>query len=557
MVNQATPAQGSSAGSSHETLHQISDSGCFMLFAANVQQVADLSLIARRVAETALIPGILVMDREATARSAQELSVPTPDLVSEYLGPAEGEMPSPTPAQQLLFGENRRTVPLWHDLNRPMMLGTRMQPEAFALGSAGQSPYFQDHLAELIDRAFERYGELTGRRYGMLSTWGMEDADQVILIQGAGVETARAAADYLRREGLKIGVLGVRCLRPFPAALLLEQLAGKSGVLVMECLDAPLAGDPPLLRELRAAFARGLENQRFGAGTHTGLPELEAHQLPRLHSVVYGLGGAPLYGADLVACLRNPVDRQPGRTYLGLRFYSASNAHPKRQVLLDQIRRAYPDIEKLGLREQGPVPDLRPEGTLSIEIRRLPGLAVEAAALLQQLSGGRIRTLSAADEDDCAAWIADRLIRAPGGPGHPGDDAPVDLTLIASPDRAGTLAPLRDLRQKGVLILVGNNERKGRPDPGRKQRKSCRPATSGGAFPSNGSGTTGRDLQPAGVGVPLPRRRPCRYGPGRVGRCLPAGGAVQRAHGTGPARDERLQVAFSVGGEPVRDRGRA
>ena len=463
MVNQATPAQGSSAGSSHETLHQISDSGCFMLFAANVQQVADLSLIARRVAETALIPGILVMDREATARSAQELSVPTPDLVSEYLGPAEGEMPSPTPAQQLLFGENRRTVPLWHDLNRPMMLGTRMQPEAFALGSAGQSPYFQDHLAELIDRAFERYGELSGRRYGMLSTWGMEDADQVILIQGAAVETARAAADYLRREGLKIGVLGVRCLRPFPAALLLEQLAGKSGVLVMERLNAPLAGDPPLLRELRAAFGRGLENQRFGVGTHRGLPELESHQLPRLHSVVYGLGGAPLYGADLVACLRNPVDRQPGRTYLGLRFYSASNAHPKRQVLLDQIRRAYPDIEKLGLREQGPVPDLRPEGTLSIEIRRLPGrgakgLAVEAAALLQQLSGGRIRTLSAADEYDCAAWIADRLIRAPGGPGHPGDDAPVDLTLIASPDRAGTLAPLRDLRQKGVLILVGNNE---------------------------------------------------------------------------------------------------
>ena len=67
-----------------------------MLFAANVQQVADFSLIARRVAETALIPGILVMDREATARSAQELSVPAPDLVSRYLGPAEGEMPSPT-----------------------------------------------------------------------------------------------------------------------------------------------------------------------------------------------------------------------------------------------------------------------------------------------------------------------------------------------------------------------------------------------------------------------------------------------------------------------------
>jgi len=476
MVNQATPAQGYGVGSGHETLHQISDSGCFLLFAANVQQVADLSLIARRVAETALIPGIVVMDREATARSAQELSVPAPDLLHEYLGPAHGEMPSPTPAQQLLFGENRRTVPLWHDLNRPMMLGTRMQPEAYALGSAGQGPYFQDHLGELIDRAFERYGELSGRPYGMLSTWGMEDADQVILIQGAAEETARAAADYLRGEGLKTGVLGLRCLRPFPASLLLEQLAGRSGVLVMERLDTPAAGDPPLLRELRAAFARALENNRFGAGTHADLPRLDAHQLPRLHSVVYGLGGAPLQGADMVACLRKPVDRPPGRTYLGLRFYGTSNAHPKRQVLLDQIRRAYPGIEKLGLRAQGSPPDLRPDGALSIEIRRLPGrggqgLAFDAAALLQQLAGGRIRTLSAPDEDDCAAWLTDRLIRAPQGPGYPGNDAPVDLALIASPDRSGTLAPLPNLCEKGVLILVGNNEKPAALQP------------SGGAFP--------------------------------------------------------------------------
>lgn len=463
MVNQSAPAHGSSTGSGHETLHQISDSGCFLLFAANVQQAADFSLIARRVAETALVPGILAMDREATASSAQELSVPAPELISEYLGPPDGEMPSPTPAQQLLFGEERGTVPRWHDLKRPVMLGTRMRPEDFALGSAGDNPYFQDHLAELIDQAFERFGKLSGRHYGMLSTWGVEDADQVILIQGAAAETARAAADHLRGEGLKIGVIGVHCMRPFPAAALLEQLAGKSGVLVMERLDTPAAGDPPLLRELRAAFGRALESRRFGTGTHAGLPVLDTQALPRLQSVIYGLGGAPLYGADLVARLRSPIDQPPGRTYLGLRFYSSSNAHPKRQVLLDQIRRAYPGIEKLGLREKGPAPDLRPEGALSVEIRRLPGrgaqgLAVATAALLHQLHGGRIRTLPAPDEDDCTAWLTDRLLSAPTGPGHPGDDAPVDLIMIASPDRAGTLTPVVNLREKGVLILVGNSE---------------------------------------------------------------------------------------------------
>jgi len=279
LSSQATAAQGSSSGSGHEALHQIADCGCFLLFAANVQQVADLSLIARRVAETALVPGILVMDREATACSAQELALPTTDLVPNYLGAADSEMPSPTPAQQLLFGETRPVVPMWHDLNRPMLLGSRLQPEAFALGSAGRGPYFEDHLADLMDQAFDHFAELTGRRYGPLSTYRMEDADQVILIQGAAVETARAAADYMRREqGIKIGVLGIRCLRPFPVPQLLDHLAGKSGVLVMERMDTPMAGDPPLLRELRAAFARAIENRRFGDRTPAGLPEMEEQQ---------------------------------------------------------------------------------------------------------------------------------------------------------------------------------------------------------------------------------------------------------------------------------------
>jgi pyruvate ferredoxin oxidoreductase alpha subunit len=45
----------------------------------------------------------------------------------------------------------------------------------------------------------------------------MEDADVAIVALGSTVETARVAAKQLREEeGIKAGVVAIRCFRPFP-----------------------------------------------------------------------------------------------------------------------------------------------------------------------------------------------------------------------------------------------------------------------------------------------------------------------------------------------------
>ncbi|MCP3868124.1 MAG: hypothetical protein GY703_08540 [Gammaproteobacteria bacterium] len=454
--------QSAAQGSSHDTSHQIVDSGCFILYAANVQQVADLSLIARRVAETALIPGVLLMDGTATANSAQELSFFETSVVTEFLTPPDGEIPSPSPAQQLLFGETRRSVPLWHDPGNPMLSGSRLGSAAFSLGAAGHGPYFKAHLNDIIDQACERFAELSGRHYGSLSIYRVEDADRIVLIQGSAVEPARAAADHLRQHhDIKTGVIGIRCLRPFPAARLLEHLSGKSDVVVMERSDTGLAAHTPLLGEVRAALAKALENKRFGGQTHPGYPELETQQLPRLHSAIYGMSGAPPRGGDLVDFLGNLDQRKNSKdsTFLGVSFYSSSAAHPKRQVLLDQIRRAYPHIGELGLQSQRSDPDLTSDDALTVDVCRLfgrgaTGLTAEAAALLQRTAGGIIRTLPGLKENDCAGWVTDQLYRAPGGPGYPGAGAPVDLALITTPDRVNSLPAPDFLRDRSTLLLV-------------------------------------------------------------------------------------------------------
>ncbi len=256
------------------------------------------------------------------------------------------------------------------------------------------------------------------------------------MAQGASVETAEAAADHVRaRYGIKAGVLGLRCLNPFPGAEISRLLGQGATVCVLERTDVPLAEDPPLLRELRAALDRALENGRFGREIHPAYGALAERHRPRFVSVLYGLGGLPLRGADLVALCRDHETLQRPQVYLGLSFSSAASAYPKRQVLLDRLRRSYPDIADLGVREPDTATDLRPNGAVSIAIHHLSGglasgLAAHVAAFFHRVMGGGLRCRPGLSSEPWGEHCLDRVTAADGALRDPGDEGPVDLILL-------------------------------------------------------------------------------------------------------------------------------
>jgi len=301
LSNQTLAAQAGALGTGHETYHAAGDSGCFVLLATNVQEAVDLTLIARRTAELSLIPGIVAMDREQTALAAQSVTLPSPELIHSFLGPANEEIRHPTPAQRLIFGDTRRRIPCWHDLDRPVLHGALQGTESWGLSAVAKRPYFDRHVAAILRESSELLARNTGRNLDAISTYQARNADIVLVTQGSATEMVQASTDYLRKRGVRIGVVGIRCLRPFPGPQLAEVLRGKRIVGVLERSDTPLASDPPLTRQLRAAIDRALENSRFGEHTHPHYPVITDHELPRLRSVLFGLGGLPLRGADLVA----------------------------------------------------------------------------------------------------------------------------------------------------------------------------------------------------------------------------------------------------------------
>ena len=109
LVVHAAFREGFGAGSSHAGYHGASDLGLFQVMPHSVQQALDLTLLARWVAERSLIPGMVALDR----RLVEHAAFPTPEAIREFLGLPDDEIPSPNPAQLLLFGGRRRAIPAW------------------------------------------------------------------------------------------------------------------------------------------------------------------------------------------------------------------------------------------------------------------------------------------------------------------------------------------------------------------------------------------------------------------------------------------------------------
>jgi len=360
----------------HDDYHAVDDTGFFQLFAKDVQSVADLTLIAHRIAELSLNPGLCAQDGFLTSHVIESLRLPERELIKAYLGDPGDLIDSPTPAQRLVFGDQRRRIPELFDLDYPAMLGVVQNQDSYAQGVAAQRPFYFDHLPELSDRAFDEFATLTGRRYARAMGYRLDDAEWVIVGQGSVVANAEAVADHLREtRRLKVGVLNLLMFRPFPADLITRLLAGKRGVLVLERTDQPLAVDQPLLRELRAAMSKGVENGRAGTvPAHPGLTALRAEQVPDFYSGCFGLGSRDLQPGDIIAAVVNmlPGAAQRRQFYLGIDFIRGDTRVPKLQIWQDKLTDAYPQLSGLALDSAGEV-NLLPAHSTAVRIHSVGG----------------------------------------------------------------------------------------------------------------------------------------------------------------------------------------
>ena len=271
----------------HDDIYAALDTGWIMMMGKDAQQASDQAIIMRKVNELALNPGMNIQDGMLTTHSERTYLVPEAELLREYLGAPDELIDCPTPAQRELFGPQRRRVPEMMDLKNPLLLGPVQNQEHHMNGVVARRNNFNEPILGFIEAAYEEFGQLTGRKYGVLSEFRCADADTVFVSLGCAAENIEEACDYLRdQRNAKVGSIHVNVIRPFPEAAVINALRGKKNVIIIERTDEGLAGDNPLARDIRTALGKALEAHLYQGQ----VPAMKPEEMPRLFRGAYGIG---------------------------------------------------------------------------------------------------------------------------------------------------------------------------------------------------------------------------------------------------------------------------
>jgi pyruvate-ferredoxin/flavodoxin oxidoreductase len=251
----------------HDDVMAVADTGWGILFARNAQEAADLTAIARRVAEATDTPFMVAQDGFLTTHTLENVRLPEDDLLREFVGdPAERIRDLFDPAEAL-------------------MTGVVQNQDSYMKGRIGQRAY-TDRIPGELASAMADWTALTGRPAGVIDAYRCTDASEILVAMGTMADTAIAVVDHLRAQGRPVGCVAVTSFRPFPKAELVAALRRARAVGVVERTDDPLAAANPLTREVRSVL--------YDAAA-------EGVMVPRVLSFSAGLGSRDIAAGDLVA----------------------------------------------------------------------------------------------------------------------------------------------------------------------------------------------------------------------------------------------------------------
>ncbi|MGB9195016.1 MAG: 2-oxoacid:acceptor oxidoreductase family protein [Azonexus sp.] len=449
---------------SHDDYHCVDDTGFIQVMAKNATEAADLNLIGRKIAELSLTPAIIGQDGFLTTHLIESAVLPERELIEEFVGRPDDIIDTPTPAQVMLYGPKRRRVPAIWDVDTPMVSGAVQNQDAYMQATAGQRPYFFDHIEAITDGCFAEYAGLTGRGYQRVATFKMEDADYVIVGMGSMIVQAECVADYLREtRDLKVGVVNLTMFRPFPGDLLGQVLRGKKGVVVLERTDQPLAEDLPLMREVRATLIKCIENGMAPDGERP-FPKYASFatgDMPRLYSGCYGLGSRDLQPEGLIGAIENMLPEGAKRKFFYLSIdFARDPLNPKDEVHQQDLQEKYPQIRAMGIRGSEN-PNLLPKGAITVRMHSVGGWGAittgkNLAMTLYELLGWDIKANPKYGSEKKGQPTTYYLSAAPEPIRINCEYTFVDVVLSPDPNVFGHSNPLSGLKKGGYFIIQSN-----------------------------------------------------------------------------------------------------
>ncbi|MCL2143145.1 MAG: pyruvate ferredoxin oxidoreductase [Methanomassiliicoccaceae archaeon] len=259
------------------------DTGWLMIFAENVQEAYDNSIIALRIAEhkDVQLPMMTCLDGFILTHAIERMTPIDTNVVKSFVGEYE-------PVHPLLDWKN----PVTHGV---------MDGHDYYYEHKYQMAEAMNAALKVTEDVLDEFAKITGRKYSLVEEYRCGDAEYVAVCLGSTFGTMKVAVDSLREEGKKVGVMMPRLFRPLPSEKIAKAVSGKKGVAVLDKFMSPGSYGP--LFEDVATSALSLD------------------KIPKMYGYVYGLGGRDAKVSDLRTVFTDMIDKKAKKVnYLGVKL---------------------------------------------------------------------------------------------------------------------------------------------------------------------------------------------------------------------------------------------
>jgi pyruvate ferredoxin oxidoreductase alpha subunit len=156
------------------------------------------------------------------------------------------------------------------DPKKPVTIGPIGYPNSFMQFKLAEQKAMQEAV-KIIQDINEDFNKIFGRIYGngLTDVYEMEDAEYAVIGLGTVCGTAKVAIDELRKKGKKVGLIKLKCFRPFPKEQLKNICKNLKAIGVID-RNISIGQEGALLSDLRAALYE-LKKQPKVAGYILGL----------------------------------------------------------------------------------------------------------------------------------------------------------------------------------------------------------------------------------------------------------------------------------------------
>ena len=247
----------------HSDVMACRTTGFAMIASSSVQEAHDMAAIAHAATLESRIPFMHFFDGFRTSHEINNCKLITNEQLFELIN-----------EEAITQMRNRALTP-----DNPSIRGTAQNPDVF-FQTREACNIFYNRLPNILENTFQKFYNITGRKYNFFDYYGDPNAEHVVIAMGSGTETLSSVAEYLNTHGEKVGVIKVRLYRPFSAEHLLAAIPNSvKSIAVLDRTKEPGSLGEPLYTDVASAIQASERNikiirGRYGLGSKEFSPAM-------------------------------------------------------------------------------------------------------------------------------------------------------------------------------------------------------------------------------------------------------------------------------------------